>query len=93
MVELVAVHIQESVVHSLLQVDLQASPLVLADACSVGVDNCPRIAVNKLIQQLQVPVIDDDVLVPADGTGTAGGDSTQANAGLSGSGRPLPLKT
>ncbi len=55
-------------------------------------DQGHRIPLQRCCQRA-LPVIDDDILVPADGTGTAGGDSTQTNAGLSGSGRPLPLKT
>ncbi len=40
------------------------SPLELADACGVGIQHGPGIAIDELVQQLQVPKIHPE-LVPS----------------------------
>ena len=58
--------------------------MLLTDVSLVGAENLARVRVNKVFEQLHVPVVYDEILVSADWTRGPSGDSVLSNAGLPG---------
>ena len=62
---------------------LSKTDLFLADVCLVGREYFPGVRINEVLQQLNIPVVNDEVFVPADWTGAPSGDLLLSDAGLS----------